>query len=144
MPAFDPASIQTIVAVLGLLGSIVVAWWRITAELHRVLGVQTELVSALDRLRAQVTASVKRATERLDTLSRVVATLDRDVSTMTALVSEREKDTSRLEGQLEQLGGMVVKQVAAVNSACGSLDAVWRTLQTLHPERVPKRASDRS
>lgn len=144
MPTLDPNWTQAIIAGLTFLGGLWLAWWRITARVHAFVAAQTATLEAVDRLRAAQIAHVKRAGERLDLLSRAVASLDKDVATLTALVSEREKDTTRLEAQLEQLASMVVKQVAAVNGACSSLDAVWRTLQTLHPDRVPKRAGDRS
>lgn len=138
-----PEQIQAIAAILGLIGGGGVAWWRLSSKFFAFVGAQNSLAEAIERLRSAQIAHVKRAGDRLDLLSRSIGSLDKDTATLSALVSEREKDTTRLEAQLEQLATMVVKQVASVNAACASLDAVWRTLQVLHPDRVPKRAGDR-
>ena len=71
----------------------------------------------------------------------------RDVKTsiveLKALAIEREKDVARLEGRLDQTTKVSIELTGAVKGAPASLDGLWRTLQTIHPDRVPKRASDR-
>ncbi len=136
MALLSPELIQALVAGFTFLGGVWLAWWRITARVHGFIGAQAATSFSLDTLNKSVLDLADETTDKLDDLSIVVTTL-------TAQMAEREKDVSRLEGQIEQLGTLIVKQVAAVNGAVASLDAVWRTLQVLHPDKVPRRASDR-
>lgn len=57
-------------------------------------------------------------------------------------LDEREKDVIRLEGAFEATRRDQIHLITGMQQAVGSLDAVWRTLQTLHPDAVPRRASD--
>ena len=147
MPTLDALTLQDVLAVLGFLGALLgsawAVWWRVTSRLHAFIEAQTSTRTAVDELAAALATSKAELAQRLDLLTRRLGTAARELNTLATLVSEREKDSARLEGQVEQLGVMIVRQVAAVNQASSSLDAIWRTLQVLHPGQVPKRASDR-
>lgn len=58
-------------------------------------------------------------------------------------IEARERDTIRLEGAMDATRKDMIQLVSAVQQASGSLDGLWRTLQTLFPSQVPKRASDK-
>lgn len=145
--SLTPEQIQAAAAVAGLLitvlGSALGVWWRVTAKIHAFTEAQTSTLAALDKLRIQVAHSLRKIDQRLGSVDQAASTVSKELATFSVLLSEREKDVARLEGQLDQLGSLVVKQVAAVQGAVASLDAVWRVLQKLHPEAVPKRASER-
>ncbi len=138
-----PDAIQAAAAIVGLLGTALVTWWRITKRLHDYVTAQNATLAALDKLRIQVAHSAKRTHERLDLFAKDVVSLKSDLATFSVLMHEREKDVSRLEGQLEQLSSIVIEQVGAVRESTANLAALWRTLQTLHPTQVPRRASDK-
>lgn len=65
------------------------------------------------------------------------------VTTLVVKIDEREKDTTRLEGALELQRRDMMEVVKGLHQATSSLDAMWRTLQTMFPDRVRKSASDR-
>lgn len=153
MPPITPDMVQAGVALLGFVGACVLGWWRLTLVVHRYVAAQNATLVAVDKLRVQVAHTGKRTSERLDLFARdVVAVRDgvaqelgklrTELATLTVVMNEREKDIARLEGQIENLSAIVVKQVGAVRDATGNLNAIWKTLQVLHPDKVPRRASD--
>lgn len=144
MPSPTPELVQAVVAAFTFLGGVWLAWWRITSRVHAFIAAQVATSLAVDKLRQEATETGDEVAERLFVLAADVGSLKADVGRLSTLMGEREKDVSRLEGQIDQLGSLIVKQVAAVHAATASLDAVWRTLQVLHPDKVPRRASDRS
>lgn len=56
---------------------------------------------------------------------------------------QREKDQDRLEGHIDASRRTTLDLNTLLAKAIANLDALWATLQTLHPDKVPKRASDR-
>lgn len=139
----SPDQIQAIAAVITLLAGGLAIWWRVTAKLHAFLGAQNATLTAVETLRRQVAWSAKRTSDRLDLFAQDIERLKSKIETHTVLLTEREKDLSRLEGQIEQLSSLVVKNVAALQGATSSLDALWRSLRMIHPDKIPLRASDR-
>lgn len=138
-----PDQIQAAVAVASFLGTGLLFWWRLTKRLHEHVTALNAALTAVDKLRVQVAHTGKRTQERLDLLAQDWNKVRTELATNSVLMAEREKDIVRLEGQIENLGSIVTKQVSAVAGAVSSLDAIWRTLQRLHPTAVPKRASDK-
>ncbi len=147
MPALTPEQIQALVAVLGALataiGTGLVFYWRVATRVASFTAAQNATLTALDRMRVQLAGTAKRFHEQGNAFARDIAQLEKTIATLSAIMHEREKDLSRVEGQIEQLGAVVVKQVATMQGVLSSTEALWRTLHTLHPQQVPKRASER-
>jgi septal ring factor EnvC (AmiA/AmiB activator) len=138
-----PEIIQGAVAALGFLGGLLTLGWRLSLKAHASLEAQKSILKAVDTLRAQLVGSARKFDSRLAQFAQDVDGIKRELATLAVVIHEREKDTSRIEGQLEQLGTMLVKNVAALQGNLASTDALWRALAKLHPEHVPRRASDR-
>ena len=105
--------------------SLVVATWRISGWARRVVDGQRALVHEASRAKAHLS----KLTGAIQDLSR--------------RIEDGEKQDARLEGKIEQGQQTQVRLIAAIQQATGSLDALWRTLHALFPEKVPKRSSDR-
>lgn len=104
-----PDLIPNAIAIATFLGAAITAWWQITAKLHAFIEAQNKLSQAcadttekVDKLKAQFAYSTRRLADEM-------AALKHEVSGLTVMLHEREKDISRLEGALEQISGMVVK-----------------------------------
>ncbi len=147
MPTLTPEQIQAIVAVVGAVVTAVstglVLYWRLAARVTAFIAAQNATLVAVDKMRVQLAGTAKRFSEQGVLFARDLDGVKGAVSSFTLVMHEREKDLSRVEGQIEQLGTVVIKQVATMQGAMSSIDAVWRTLQNLHPQAVPKRASER-
>lgn len=65
------------------------------------------------------------------------------LSDLATRLLEREKDISKLEGAMDATRKDMIHLVSAIQQSSGSLDGLWRTLQTLFPNQVPRRASDK-
>ena len=135
-----PELIQAVLGVAAFIGSCLGLWWRITKRLHEHVTALNGAMAALDKLRVQVGDSSRRTTARLDSFSLSLVQIQGELKTFSVVLNERDKDVSRLEGQIENLGSIVTRQVAAVSGAINSIDALWRALQAAG--QVPRRLSD--
>jgi hypothetical protein len=88
--------------------------------------------------------AIAELVDKLGGVTTALATLGSAIREMRVGLKIRERDHAKTEGKLEQTQQSLVQVIATLQQASGSLNALWKTLQTLHPERVPKRASDRS
>jgi hypothetical protein len=118
--------IDNLWAFLGILAGVMALWWKISLsftktylEFHR-LQLHTKQMEAVLN---QMTRALITHTEQLDA---------------------RERDLRKLEGAIEVQRRDLVGIIASLQQSTGSLDAMWRTLQNLFPERVPRRASDKA
>jgi hypothetical protein len=120
-----PEQITTGIAVLTFFGSCLAAFWWVTRAIHEAAATQKQLVEAVKTMASQIE------------LLRI------DVTQLKSHAAYRDRTESKHEGRMEQLQSATMKVIGSLQQVSGSLDAVWRTLQRLHPEVVPKRASDR-
>lgn len=116
----------------AIITAIAVGAWRVGSWARRVVEGQRALSDAHRGMAEQFS----RARQQLVALTRGVDDLKRRIE-------EGEKQDARLEGKIEQAQQTTVKLIAAMQQSTGSLDALWRTLHALFPDRVPKRAGDR-
>lgn len=108
-------------------------------KINRAIDQQNLNVEAIKKLGAamgSINAKVAQIGEKY-------AEIKNDIGKLSVGLKEREKDIGKIEGRIDQIGTLMLNQVAAVKEATSSLDAVWRTLQGLYPDKVPKRLSDR-
>ncbi len=147
MPTLTPEQIQAIVAVVGAVVTAVstglVLYWRLAARVTAFIAAQNATLMAVDKMRVQLAGTAKRFSEQGNAFARDLEGVKGELKAFSAIMHEREKDLSRVEGQIEQLGSVVVKQVATMQGVLSSTEALWRTLQSIHPQQVPKRASER-
>jgi len=64
------------------------------------------------------------------------------LNTLTLKIEEREKDLIKLEGALEVQRKDMIGVITSLQKTAGSLDALWRTLETISPEKI-RRLSDK-
>lgn len=140
LPEID---IQAAIELLTFIGALVAGVWRVSYRLKQALDGQKAQQVAIDKIPAIIGQIARRITQDADKASVRLHAIEKEINAFSIILHEREKDVSRVEGQIEQLSTVVIKQVAAVRDSVASLDAIWRTLQVLHPDAVPKRASDR-
>lgn len=124
--------LDTILAVGGAVVSVFVAWWRFTKWVGKVSN-QFE----------EIQKSVAEHGETLRKVGALTSKLTQAIHSMSQNLNQREKDVVKIEGALELSQRTQMQLIGQIEKVVGSLDGVWRTLQAIHPERVPKRASDR-
>lgn len=110
--------------ILAALGTIAALWWRVSKAAAKNHLDQENLKTEVIRLSA---ASV----EAVRVITQLATKLD-----------EREKDVIRLEGALEAVRRDQVQIISSLQQAVSSMNAMWRAMDSLHPDAVPKRASD--
>ncbi len=125
--------IKLAIALGGVLCGGVVAFWRLSAWVHAI-------TTGLDSLTKTVSALKLEVTKMDD----AIGDIGTDVSGLYQAMHEREKDVLRLEGRMDQTNTLIVQTIGQMQGVQGSTDALWRSLQKLHPTEVPRRASDRS
>lgn len=130
--SIDSGWVQAGCAVLTLLGAFLVAWWRFSKWLHGIVATQTHLITVFGELKV----SVGKLAEAQGKLTKAI--IEHNVR-----LAEREKDQLRTEGKVEQTQQNLMNAVATLQVCNSSLDALWRTLQRLFPDQVPRRASER-
>jgi len=116
--------LQVLAGVGSFVSGIAALWWKLSKMAARFHLDQENIKAELIRFSASHVETSKA-------LVQLATKLD-----------EREKDVIRLEGAFEATRRDQMHLISGLQQAVGSLDAVWRTLQTLHPDSVPKRASD--
>lgn len=127
---------QLVLAAAGMLATIAgsvgaILWW-VVQKIHR-------FVSTLDR----VTAAVKAHAEALIMLGDEVKRLAGKSASAEHQLVLRERETNKLEGKIDTSNQLMMGIVGDMREATANLNAVWRLLDKLHPDAVPKRASDR-
>lgn len=124
-----PEQIQAAVAIAGLLGSALtataVAVWRGS------------------KWAGQITAGMKTLVKTVNTQSDRLKSLEEKVVELAVIQRERADAAAKLEGKLELTTAALSAATKAAGKTSDSVEALWHTLQVLHPDRVPKRASDR-
>lgn len=147
MPSLSLDSLQSLLAVLGSLGGFVVflavGWWRLSGKFHEMIATLGAVTVESHKMRLQIVHTGKTTKDGLAVLSRKIVDLERSLAVQATILGEREKDIAKLEGKMDQAHEDTLKVVASLSQVMGSLDSVWRTLAKLHPDQVPKRASDR-
>lgn len=123
----DPQKlVELLTGVSAALGGVGALWWKITRAFARA-GIDIEGMKAgMDKM-AHTTLELTKAVVQLSTK-----------------LDEREKDIYKLEGSLDGQRKDMLQVISGLQQATGSLDALWRTLQKLYPDKVPQRASDRA
>lgn len=91
----------------------------------------------------QMAAAETARAETMAVLSKSVESMVCTVAELKMKFDRMEKDQAKLEGKIEQTQSTLVQVIAGLQGATSSLDGMWRTLQAIFPDRVPKRASDR-
>lgn len=109
---------------LGFLAAFGALWWRISKS-----AVKTSLV-------------IKEMGLQLEKLTHVNLELTKSFVSLSTKLDEREKDIIKLEGSIDTQRKDLIHLISALQQTGGSLTAMWRTLQNLFPNAVPKRASD--
>jgi seryl-tRNA synthetase len=124
--------VDTLESTLGIATTIVsglvafgVAWWRFSRWVHTLDADREKYGSELNRL----TESHCKLTEAITVLS--------------VKLDEREKDTIKLEGAIDSQRKDLVTVITSLQKTSSSLDALWRTMQNLHSDQVPRRLSDK-
>ncbi len=111
--------------ILGFVTTIGTIWWRVAASFTK-----TQL-------------DIKNLYKHFNSIANVTTDLSRSVTQLSTKLEEREKDIMRLEGALEVERKDMISVITGLQQATSSLNAMWRTLDSLFPDAIPKRASDR-
>ncbi len=148
MPALNLTDLQALLGVIGAVGGFIVTCavflWRVSAKVHEITLTQAALTKSSETARLQFAHTGKLIRQSLDSAGARIGDLERGLAVLAASLGEREKDTTKLEAKMEQAHDDTLKVVASLAQVMGSLDSVWRTLARIHPEHVPRRASDRN
>lgn len=124
--------LELCIEVGSILGSFFMLWWKISGKVHLAI----REMECLKKASAESTKSNEE-------IRKVISNLARAASGLRATLVEREKDILKLEGAIESHQRTQIELIGTIKETVGNLEAIWRTLQVLHPDRVPKRASDR-
>jgi len=117
--------LQVGAALLGFLIPFGALWLKITRSFVKA---QLEIVHVQDTLRK---------------VGKLANTLTQNTIELRVGIEQREKELLRLEGCIDSQRKDMAQLIASFHRVSSSLDAMWLTLQRLHPDDVPKRASDR-
>jgi chromosome segregation ATPase len=123
---------ETGVAFLGFISALAVIWRKV----QKAITTYTERIDDMSRRFADVV----RAQE---VLSNHQVDLTKALAILAERLEGRERDISKIEGSLDTTRKDMMQLVSAIHQSTSSLDALWRTLQTLFPGQVPTRASDK-
>lgn len=123
---------ETGVAFLGFISALAVIWRKV----QRAITTYTERIDDMSRRFVDVV----RAQE---VLSNHQVDLTKALAILAERLEGRERDISKIEGSLDTTRKDMMQLVSAIHQSTSSLDALWRTLQTLFPGQVPARASDK-
>jgi hypothetical protein len=115
---------EAMTAALTFLAAFGALWWRISKS-----AVKTSLV-------------MRDMGTQLEKLTLASADLTKSFITLATKLDEREKDIVKLEGSIDTQRKDMIHLISALQQSSGSLNALWRTMQSLFPQDVPKRASD--
>jgi hypothetical protein len=126
----DPEQIQQILEILGTIGTGLIAfggvWWKFSKWLNNKENFQ------------------KETNKILKDFGEVIQRLSDTNTVFTVKLEEREKDLMKLEGALEIQRRDMVGVITSLQKTAGSLDALWKTMQSVYPDKVPRRLSDKT
>lgn len=105
---------QVIAGGLSFVSGIAALWWKMSTVATRV-----------ENIRAQL---LRFSTAHMGTV--------RALMQLSAKLDGREKDILRLEGAFEATRRDQIHLISGLQQAVGSLDAIRRTIQALHPDMV--------
>lgn len=111
--------------VLSGIIAIGVWWWKAAQNVHKITHAQAHTQEQL----------LKMADTNLK--------LTEAVTVFGVKIDGLEKDISKLEGGLEVQRRDTMNLISTLQQTTSSLDALWRTLQNMYPDKVPRRASDK-
>jgi seryl-tRNA synthetase len=124
--------VGTIESTLGIVTTVVsgliafgAAWWRFSRWVHSLEADREKSSGEIGKL----IASHVKLTESITILS--------------VKLEEREKDTMKLEGAIDAQRKDMVSVITSLQRTSSSLDALWRTMQNLYSDKVPRRISDK-
>lgn len=141
MPALD--QIESLLAIIGSVGAFFIFLgtlvWRLSTKVHTLTMMAPEIV----KLRSQIAHTGKLTREAVDVVAQRVGALEQGLAGHAAILAEREKSTLKLEGKMEQAHDDMLKVVSSLTQVMGSVDALWRTLERIHPDQIPRRASQK-
>lgn len=109
---------QVIAGGLSFVSGIAALWWKMST-------VATRVHLGHENIRAQL---LRFSTVHMGTV--------RVLTQLSAKLDGREKDILRLEGAFEATRRDQIHLISGLQQAVGSLDAIRRTLQALHPDMV--------
>lgn len=131
--SLDPKDyIEILTALIGLFSAVIFLWWRLSKGIGKFVASTEALGDAQ-----------KSTNEKLGKLADAYTNLGNSIVRLETKLEEREKDISRLEGALEVGRKDMINVITSLQQCTSSLDAMWRTLQGLFPDKVPARMSDR-
>lgn len=124
----DSSTIQTYLEIIGAIATGLItlgaAWWKFSRWVHDL-----------------ETSSQNSKTE-LEAISKSVDKMAEALTVLAVKLDEREKDLLKLEGSLEVQRKDFVSVITSLQKTSSSLDALWRTMQAVYPDKVPRRLSD--
>lgn len=123
----------TVLGALGsMIGSIAIVGWKVSGVMQKLLLRDQETSKTLIQLGKLVVKTQNQIHE-----------LHVEIAEMRVENRQREKDTARVDGKIENTNDTMMRLTITLQKACGQLDALWLTLQAIHPDQVPRRASDK-
>lgn len=138
----DLTSAMTIEAWQGILG-VIITLGTILSSVGGFLVWVAKKVHGFVKLQTKLIEKTTEHTEAIKLLADAVKMLSEKQKQSEHQLSMREQETMKLEGKVETSNKMMMALTGDLRSTTASLDGLWRTLQVLHPDRVPKRLSDR-
>lgn len=120
------------------------AIWSILAGIFGMLSGVLLTVWRASRYVALNDERVGKLTAGFEAIAAGLSAYSKEFAALRAIIQEREKDLLRLEGVSDAARRDMLETIKSLERVTAKIDAMWLTLQRLHPEHVPKRASDRS
>lgn len=124
--------VTTIESTLGIVATVIsgliafgAAWWRFSKWVHTL---ETDKEQSAEGLKKLVESHLK---------------LTEAITVLTVKLDEREKDTIKLEGAIDAQRKDMVSIITSLHKTSSSLDALWKTMQNLYSDKVPRRLSDK-
>lgn len=127
------ALMETGVAFIGFVSALFLLWRKVT----KAIIAYTAHIDAMSARFEEIVTSQKRLGDHQVDLTKALAIL-------AERLEGRERDITKMEGALDSTRKDMMQLVSVIHQSTSSLDALWRTLQTLFPAQVPKRASDKT
>lgn len=123
--------IEPVLTLLGFLAAFCTAAWAMLRKGQKFLDTQGQLVTVVKQLRIEAAAGSKKSDDTLQEVGRLKFALE-----------QREREIARLEGRIQTVHSDYKETAGDLREVIGNLKALWTTLRTIHPDKVPKRASD--
>lgn len=124
--------IEIVIAAITTLGTIGAAFWRFNTWINRTLN----SLQVLQGDASQIAEQQKK-------FSRHINVLQNSISEMRKEMKDHDKDIARVEGAFTAAQGNVKDMAKDVQNATASIDAMWRTIHSAFPDRIPMRTIDK-